>query len=136
MRKINIWAEFYYTMEALLDTNFIISCIVKKIDFLTQLKEKGFKVIVPREVLQELKDLRINRRISHEERIAIDVALQMLSLKDVKKTSIGNGKVDDLLIRKGEQGVHIATLDNGIKRKVPNRIVIFSAKKEVGVERD
>ncbi len=123
-------------MKALLDTNFIISCIVKKIDFLTQLKEKGFKVIVPREVLQELKDLRINRRISHEERIAIDVALQMLSSKDVKKTSIGGGKVDDLLIKKGEQGVHIATLDNGIKRKVPNRIVILSAKKEVGVERD
>lgn len=123
-------------MEVILDTNFIISCIVKKIDFLTQLREKGFKVIVPREVLQELKDLKVNSRISHDEREAIDVALQMLSSKDVKKTSIGEGKVDDLLIKKGKQGVHIATLDNGIKRKVPNRIVILSAKKEIGVERD
>ncbi len=122
-------------MEALLDTNFIMSCIVKKIDFLSQLEEKGFKVVVPREVLQEFKDLKKESKISHEERTAIDIALQMLSSKDIKKITIGQGKVDDLLIKKGQEGVYIATLDNGIKRKVPNKIVIFSSKKEVGVER-
>ena len=123
-------------MKALLDTNFIISCIVKKIDFLSQLEEKGFKVVVPREVLQEIKDLKRESKISHEERTAIDIALQMLSSKDIKKITIGQGKVDDLLIKKGQEGVYIATLDNDIKRKVPNRIVIFSSKKEVGIERD
>ena len=118
-----------------MDTNFIMSCIVKKIDFLSQLEEKGFKVVVPREVLQEFKDLKKESKISHEERTAIDIALQMLSSKDIKKITIGQGKVDDLLIKKGQEGVYIATLDNGIKRKVPNKIVIFSSKKEVGVER-
>lgn len=122
-------------MEALLDTNFIISCILKKIDFLAQLREKGFKVVVPREVLQELKDLKYNR-ITHEEKEAINVALKMLSSKEIKKTTVGGGKVDDLLIKRGLEGVYIATLDNGIKRKIPNKIAIFSAKKEVGIERD
>ena len=121
-------------MEVLLDTNFIISCILKKIDFISQLENKGFKIVVPREVLQELKDLKFNGRTSGNERTAIDVALDVLYSKKVKKTTIGEGKVDDLLIKKGKQGVYIATLDAGIKRQVPNRIVIFNAKKEVGIE--
>jgi len=123
-------------MEVILDANFIISCVMKRIDFLSQLKEKGFKVVVPREVIQEMKDLRIGRKMSQEERIAIDVAIKILFSKKVKKMTIGQGKVDDLLIKKGKEGAYIATLDNGIKRQVPNRVVIFSAKKEVGVERD
>ena len=125
----------YFSMEVLLDSSFIISCIMKKIDFLSQLEGMGFKIVVLREVIQEMKDLKF-RRISHEERVAIDLALEMFAFKKVKKTTIGEGRVDDLLIKKGQEGVHIATLDNGIKRKVPNRIVILSATKGLGVERD
>ncbi|MEK6844127.1 MAG: PIN domain-containing protein [Nanoarchaeota archaeon] len=121
-------------MEVLLDTNFIISCILKKIDFISQLQDKGFKIVVPREVLQELKDLKFDRRSTHDEKIAIDLGLEMLYSKKIKKTTIGEGKVDDLLVKKGKEGVYIATLDNGIKRQVRNRIVIFNAKKEVGIE--
>ena len=68
--------------------------------------------------------------------MAIEVAIELFSSKRVKKTTIGQGKVDDLLIKKGKEGVYIATLDNGIKRQVPNKVVIFSAQKEVGVERN
>ena len=123
-------------MEVIIDTNFAISCVKKGIDFTDQLANMGFKMVVPREVLQELKDLRISNKISHDERIAIDVAFETLSNKKIKKTTIGEGKVDDLLIRKGQEGVYIATLDNGIKRKIPNKIIILNAKKEVGIERD
>jgi len=123
-------------MEVLLDTNFIISCIVKKIDFLSQLREKGFRVVIPREVMQELKDVRLDSKTSSYERKAIDVALEMLASKQIEKTTIGKGKVDDLLIKRGQQGAYIATLDNGIKRHVTNKIVILSASKEIGVERD
>ena len=122
-------------MEVLLDTNFIISCILKKIDFLFQLQEQGFKVVVPREVIQELKDLRLDNKLSHEERTAIKIALELLSSKKIKKTTIGMGKVDALLIKKGREGVYIATLDNEIKRQVPNKIVIFNSQKRIGIER-
>ena len=123
-------------MEALLDTNFIISCILKKIDFLGELEGMGFKVLLPREVLQELKDLK-KERTSHDERVAIGVAFKLFSSsKRVKKTTLGNNIVDDALIEKGKDGFYIATLDNGIKRQVPNRVIIDSAKMGLKIERD
>lgn len=123
-------------MEAILDTNFIISCILKKIDFLEELKELGFVPVLPREVMQEMKDLKKENKTSHDERTAIDMAFQMFEKSKIKKVSLGKGKVDDWLIKKGsKEGVYIATLDNGIKRAVPNRIVILNAQKKLGAER-
>ena len=120
-------------MEVILDTNFIISCLRKKIDFLSQLEEQGFKVAVPREVIQELKDVRFDKKTSREDRTAIDVAMQTLTKDKVKMITLGRGKVDDWLVNKGNEGYYIATLDRGIKHKIANRVVIFDAQKRVGV---
>jgi hypothetical protein len=76
---------------------------------LNQLEEQGFTPVVPREVFQEMKDLRLSSRSSREDRIAIDVALEMLEKKKVKKTTLGEGKVDEFLIKKGQEGIFIAT---------------------------
>ena len=73
-------------MKIILDTNFIISCILKRIDFIEQLTEKGFRIVVPREVIEELKDLRLSNRVSHEERVAINVALELLEKKEILHT--------------------------------------------------
>lgn len=121
-------------MEVLLDSNFIVSCIRKRIDFLSQLEEQGFRIMIPREVLQELKDLRL--KVPHEERALIDLAFRMLEDKRVRKMKIGGENVDMGLIKKGKEGYYIATLDNAIKRIVPNRIVIFNAKNAVGADRE
>jgi len=121
-------------MQVLLDSSFIISCVRDRIDFLSQLEEQGFTPVVPREVLQEMKDLRTSNRASREDRAAVDVALEMIEQKNVKKNSLGKGKVDDFLIERGQAGIFIATLDNGIKKRVPKRIVIFKAQNRVGVE--
>jgi len=126
-------------MEVLLDTSFVISCIRKKIDFISQLENIGFKVVLPREVLQELKDLKENPRESRLDRDAVDIAFQMFEVKKIKKVSLGRRmekkRVDEALIKKGKEGYYIATLDNEIKRAVPNKIIIFNATKSVGVER-
>ena len=122
-------------MEVLLDTNFVISCVLKRIDFVEELKLLGFVPVLPREVLQELKDLRKTSKTSHAERAAIDVAFEIIEKEKVKKTKIGGINVDDALIAKGKQGICIATLDAGIKNKVPNLIVISSAKNSLVVER-
>lgn len=119
-------------MEVILDTNFIISCIRKKIDFLSQLEEQGFKVAVPREVLQELKDVRRDKKTSRDDRTAIDLAMEMLLNKKIKKMSLGSGKVDNWLVQKGNDGYYIATLDKDVKHHVPRKIVIFNAQKRVG----
>lgn len=121
-------------MEAVLDSSFILSCARRKIDFISQLQELGFKATIPREVLQELKDLRL--KVKRDDRVAIDFTLGVLQEKAIKKVGFGSGKVDEQLIKMGREGFYIATLDNAIKRAVPNRIVISNAQNKVMVERD
>ncbi len=122
-------------MEVLLDTNFVISCVLKRIDFVEELKNLGFTPIIPREVFQELKDLLKNSKTSHAERAAIDVVFEIIEKEKLKKTKIGGINVDEGLISKGKTGIHIATLDSGIKNKVPNLILISNAKNGLIVER-
>lgn len=122
-------------MEVFLDTNFIISCLMKKIDFLGELETMGFRIKVPKGVLQEMKDLKKESKTSRKEREAIDMAFQLLESRKVKRTNIGGRNVDEGLIAKGKEGIYIATLDRGIKVKIPNRVVIDSAKKGLKVER-
>ncbi len=120
-------------MEVFLDTNFIISCVKKRIDFIDELLMQGFRIIVPREVIQELKDLRLN--VAHTDRVAIDVALKMFIGKRIEKGKLGGKTVDEGLIAKGKQGAYIATLDAAIKRAVSNRVVISDATRNVSIER-
>jgi len=120
-------------MEVLLDSNFIISCVRRKIDFISELKGLGFKVIVPKEVLLELKDLRLN--VTHDERMAIDIGMDVIDKSGIKKIKMGKGKVDDVLIEQGKKGAYIASLDSYIKRSVPNRVVINSASNKLMIER-
>ena len=68
------------------------------IDFMDELEGMGFRVKVPREVLEEMKDLRRERKTSQQERVMINVALEMLSDKKIKKTRLGDMKVDEGLI--------------------------------------
>lgn len=122
-------------MEVLLDTNFIISCMMKKIDFLEELRMQGFKPVLPRGVLQEMKDLKKGPKTSRDERLMIDLALQMFEKEKVKKARLGGKNVDEGLIAKGREGIYIATLDNGIKREIPNKVIIDAARKSVKVVR-
>lgn len=122
-------------MEVLLDSSFIVSCLRKRIDFFDELAKLGFKVVVPREVLQELKDLRLKAGQSHEVRVAIGAALDMIAQKKIKKTTLGTMSVDDGLIVKGREGIYIATLDKGIQREISNRVVITDAGNGIKIER-
>ncbi|MBI2451507.1 hypothetical protein HYV50_00340 [Candidatus Pacearchaeota archaeon] len=123
-------------MEVVLDTNFIISCLIKKVDFLGQLRELGLKPVVPREVLQEMKDLKRESKVSRYERSAVDMAFEIFEKENVKKIKIGGKNVDDGLIKKGRQGVFIATLDRVVKVKVPNKVVLLGDKKKLEIQRD
>jgi len=121
-------------MKVILDSNFIISCVKKKIPFIDQLKEKGFDILLAREIMQELKDLRL--KVAHDERSAIDLGVELLSKAKLKKISLSHEKVDLGLIQKGKQGYYIATLDAAIKREIPNRVMISSSQNSISIERD
>lgn len=116
-----------------MDSNFIISCVKRKIDFVSELELLGLKTLLPREVVQELKDLRLNSK--HDDRVAINVALEMFGNTKLKKIKLGTGKVDEKLIDMGKKGAYIASLDAYIKRSVPNRVVISNSANKLIIER-
>ncbi len=120
-------------MEVILDSSFIISAMKNKIDFVSNLQEKGFSVKVPREVLIELKDLR--QKVSHNERVAIDMGIELMEKGNVKKMVLGKNKVDLGLISRGKTGSYIATLDNAIKREIQNIVTLSSTKNNIIIER-
>lgn len=123
-------------MEVLVDTNFIISCLTRRIDFIEQLEGMGFKMVIPREVMQELKDLKKEGKISREKRMVIDLVSDLFTRIKVKKVSLGGRTVDEGLIKKGRKGVYIATLDREILGSVPNKIVIQASKRKLVIKRD
>lgn len=132
MRKVNILPCSLIRVEAILDTNFIIGCVKEQIPFLEQLREKGFTPMVPKEVLEEMKDLRF--KVPHDQRVVIDLGFVLLEQHKVKKVTLGGRTVDEGLIVKGKQGTYIATLDGKIRKMIPKRIGLSTARKSVMVE--
>jgi len=121
-------------MKVILDSNFIISCVKRNIPFIDQLQEKGFEILLAREIMQELKDLRF--KVAHDERAAIDLGVEMITKAKLKKISLSHDKVDLGLIQKGKKGYYIATLDAAIKREIPLRVMISNSQNSILVERD
>lgn len=121
-------------MKAVLDSNFIISCVRNKIEFIKELELQGFRVVVPKEVVEEMKDLR--QRVLRDERIAIDIGLQIIEKSKVEKMKLPKGKVDEGLISLGKKGIYIATLDSAIRNIVPNKIGISNTRKNILIERN
>jgi len=122
-----------FIMEVILDTNFIVSCVRRRIDFIEELEKQGFRIKVPKEVIEEMKDIR--KDVSRDERIAIDMAFEILDKGKVEKMGLPTMKVDEALIEFGKKGVYIATLDSAIKRVVPNTVSIENASNGIIVER-
>lgn len=120
-------------MEVILDTNFVVSCVKKKIDFLNELEGMGFKVLLPKEVFEEIKDLRQDSSLA--DRTAANVAIEMFAKRKIKNVTLGDKQVDEGLIEFGKRGAYIASLDAVIKRSVPNRVVISEAENKIIVER-
>lgn len=88
-------------MEVLLDSSFIVSCIKKKIDFLVELEGMGFKVLLPKEVFEEIKDLRFNS--DHGTKVAVEVALELFKKRKIKSVALGDRQVDEGLIEFGKR---------------------------------
>ena len=124
-------------MEVILDKGFILVCMRKKIDFISQLKEKGFTIRVPREVLQELKDLQYESSLSHQDREIIkEIPMlfeRLLEKNEIKHITFGKGKIEHWFIKKAHEGYYIATTNADIKHHIPRKIVILKSNR-LGIE--
>lgn len=119
--------------KAILDTNFILTCVKQKIDFSQELELEGIQIIIPKQVIDELKKITASKqKLKHRgyAKVAIDL---------IKENRF---KTIDLKTRGADPGIKkyanknpkiiIATLDKELK-KLPNRKIIIRGKKRLGI---
>jgi rRNA-processing protein FCF1 len=108
--------------QALLDTNFIISCTSQKIDFIHDLKIMGYEIIIPQEVIKEINGLSNSKGKGTKLKISSNIASNIINLnrEQLKIVSIGEGEVDNQIVKyaKLHPETVIATLDNELKSKI------------------
>jgi rRNA-processing protein FCF1 len=111
--------------DILLDTNFILSCIRKKIDFFHDLKFRGFKILIPAEVIVELKKIIETGGKKFQEEAKI--ALNLIGKNSFEKIDLNTKNVDNGIVKiAGEHREYIiATLDRVIKNKIENQKLVI-----------
>ena len=120
--------------KVILDSNFILTCIKQKIDFFEEIKFMGIKVLIPKQVIKEIKEIINSKKKLHFKEDA-KLALKLLEKNSFKKVDLNTKKVDKGLINfsKENKNVIMATLDKEIKNKIKNPKLIIREKKRLEV---
>lgn len=123
---------------AILDTNFILTCVKQKIDFFEDIKLMGFQIVIPKQVINELEKVSSSKKKLHVR----DDALLSLKLLEKNHESYKNidiskyGKNTDKRI-KGFSDKHpkavVATLDRELKKKTKNKKIVIRRKKKLEI---
>lgn len=120
--------------QVVLDTNFILSCINRKIDFLEDIFLMGYAIIVPQQVLFEMKRIIASKK-KLKTREEAQVALKVLKEAEVKSIDLGVTYVDKGLVKylKDKPEIILATLDAELKKKVNNKKMIIHKQNQLEV---
>ena len=123
---------------AILDTNFILTCVKQKIDFFEDIKLMGFQIVIPKQVISEIEKIPKSKKKLHFR----DDALLSLKLLEKNHEFYKNidlskyGKNTDKRIKsfsdKHPEAV-IATLDRELKKKTKNKKIIIRNKKKLEI---
>lgn len=106
-------------MEILLDTNFIITSLKKKIQLVDEVKEVFgvAKIVVPLQVVTEIEKLRDSKKSKVVDRGWAGVAL--LLVDKMKKVDLDGREVDAGIVRYvKDKNIVVATLDRELKKKI------------------
>lgn len=119
-------------MKIILDTNFLIYCAKNKFDYVEEignLINEGFELVVPMQVVNELEKLENDKlkKVSGKDKLAIDLALQLLDFNKVKKVKVSGKNVDEGIINlaKEDKKNIVATLDRDM-RHILGRVILIS----------
>lgn len=120
--------------KAILDTSFILTCVKQKIDFLDEIKFMGIKVLIPEEVLDEVRKIMKSGKKLHFRENA-KLALKILNKNGFKKIKLGTAHVDKGLVNFAEKNkdVIVATLDRELKKKIKKPKLVIRGKKKLEV---
>ncbi len=118
-------------IKVILDTNFVIYCAEKKIDYVEQildLMNEGYELVTPKQVIDELEDLK-QTSPKYSDRIAANLALQILKFNKVNIVEARGRNADDAIFSLSKFNI-VATLDDGLKGRV-GRIIIISRDRKL-----
>lgn len=122
----------------LLDTNFILTSLKEKIDFFEDIKFMGMKIIIPKQVINELKRITKSKKKLHF-REQSELALKLLEknrMSWMKKDLSKYGRNTDKGIKNysdKHKEVIVATLDKELKKKIKNPTLIIRARKKLEI---
>jgi len=120
--------------RVILDTNFILSCIRQKIDFFEEIPLLGLQIIIPEQIIKELKKIIDSKKKLHFKEEA-KIALKLLEKNNFKKIDLKRKNVDTgiITLAKSDKNIIIATLDKEIKTKIKNQELIIRGKKKLEI---
>jgi len=123
--------------KILFDTNFILTCIKQKIDFIRELKEEGYELLLPIQVVNELKKISQSKKKKASEKELAKISLAIIDknkdrfrLIELEKKFVDAGL---LRLKEGDEIV-IATLDKQIKRLLKSKFKFLSIIKRKKLE--
>jgi rRNA-processing protein FCF1 len=118
--------------QVLLDTNFILTCLKEKVDFLDA--ERFGKMIVPIQVIQELRRLALEEKKTLKERNLADLALQIIEKNSDKIEIISLDKkyvdagIRSYVERNMASSLIIATLDKSLIADIKGKAAILTIR--------
>ena len=123
-------------MKIILDTNFLIYAAKHKMDYLLEISNlinEGFELVVPKQVVNELKMLRDDKwkKVSGADKSAADLALKLLVHNKVKVVDITGKSVDDAIVKLAQIDSKniVCTLDREMRFTLGRVILVNRFKK-------
>jgi rRNA-processing protein FCF1 len=123
-------------MKIILDTNFLIYSAKHKMDYkeeILNLINEGFLLVVPKQVVNELKMLKEDKwkKVTGADKTAADLALKLLLHNEVKVVDIPGKTVDEAIVDLANSDVKniVCTLDRGLRQNLPRVILVNKFKK-------
>jgi len=119
--------------SVILDTNFILSCVRKKIDFFNEINFLGLKIIIPIQVIKELENLTSKGKTKFRDEAKLSLAL--LKKNSFEKVDLQIKNVDNGIVKiaKEREDYIIATLDKEIQKKIKNNKLIIRGEKKLDI---
>jgi rRNA-processing protein FCF1 len=120
---------------AVLDTNFILSCIRKKIDFFEEIPQMGMSILIPSPVIKEIERIKNHPKNNFFFKEEASLALKLLEKSKFKKIGLDGKNVDFGIIKiaKENSDYIIATLDKEIKNKIKNQKLVIRGEKRLEI---
>ena len=123
-------------MKIILDTNFLIYCAKEKLDYVEeigQIVNEGYELVVPKQVVHELKKLKEDGygRLSGRDKAACDLALQLLQVNNILIVEARGNTVDRAIINlsREEKKNIVCTLDREMRHILGRVILVNKGKK-------